>query len=138
VPIWKTRFNIDLEALVQPLLFRVLCSYLDQGISVWKFPVHEDGFLSALIALEQNGMASIFKSKRARKLLLQGDHSIHHLLEILVGDEAYFEQYLFDQQFSHQGWSGIVSAIEEKPEALLDSRKISLHDLIVFRIIAGD
>jgi uncharacterized protein YbcC (UPF0753/DUF2309 family) len=132
---WKTRFNIDLEALVQPLLFRVLCSYLDQGISVWKFPVHEDGFLSALITLEQNGIASIFKSKRARKLLLQGDHSIHHLLEILVGDEAYFEQYLFDQQFSHQGWSGIVSAIEEKPEALLDSRKISLHDLIVFELL---
>lgn len=131
---WKSAYRIDLDALVHPLLFRVLCSYLDQGISLWRFPGAEKGFLPALRALERNGFTSFFRSKRAKDLLL-GNCDIPHLLRLVVGDEAYFEQYLFDQQFSHQGWSGIVSAVEDKPEALLDRRSISLHDLIVFELL---
>ncbi len=132
---WKSQYKTDLDALVQPLLFRILCSYLDQGISIWQFPSSELGFLAALRSLEGNGFTSFFKTKRARKLLQAGDCSITQLLKIVVGDEAYYEQYLFDQQFSHHGWSGIVAAIEEKPEALLDSRAISLHDLVVFELL---
>ncbi len=132
---WKTRFNLDLDSQVHPLLFRVLCSYLDQGISLWQFPTDDKGFVAALRSLEKNGFVSFFKTKRAKNLLLEGDCSISHLLKLVVGNEAYFEQYLFDQQFSHHGWSGLVSAIEDKPEALLDSRKISLHDLIVFELL---
>jgi hypothetical protein len=30
------------------------------------------------------------------------------LLRITVGDSRFFKQYIFDQQFSHPGWSGIV------------------------------
>ena len=132
---WKYRHKIDLDNHVQPTLFRVLCSYLDQGISLWQFPTDDRGFLSALIALESNGFTSFFKTKRAKNLLLHGSCGISQLLKIVVGDEAFYEQYLFDQQFSHQGWSGIASAIEDNPGALLDSRKISLHDLIVFELL---
>jgi hypothetical protein len=60
---------------------------------------------------------------------------IETLLKIVVGNSAFYEQYLFDQQFSHQGWSGIVSAVEDQPQSLLDQRKISLHDLIVFELL---
>ncbi|MFN3490543.1 MAG: putative inorganic carbon transporter subunit DabA, partial [Emticicia sp.] len=35
---WKKKYYIDLDLLVHPLLFRILCSYLDQGISIWRFP----------------------------------------------------------------------------------------------------
>src|SRR6187402_1580711 len=28
---WKIEYRIDLDSLVQPTLFRILCSYLDQG-----------------------------------------------------------------------------------------------------------
>ncbi len=34
---WKDQYKIELDNLVQPLLFRIVCSYLDQGISNWKF-----------------------------------------------------------------------------------------------------
>src|SRR5687767_5894496 len=34
---WKEHYRIDLDNMVQPILFRVLCSYLDQGIAIWKF-----------------------------------------------------------------------------------------------------
>lgn len=131
---WKSEYHLDLDAQVQPLLFRILCSYLDQGISIWQFPANENGFLGALRMLESNGFTSFFKTKRARQLL-QGPCELSQLLPIVVGKEAYYEQYLFDQQFSHHGWSGIVSAIEDNPGALLDTRAITLHELIVFELL---
>lgn len=131
---WKKNYQVDLDSLVEPLLFRVLCSYLDQGISLWKFPAGDGSFLSAIRAMETNSFSSFFKTKRAKELLLMGA-GIEPLLKIVVGNESYYEQYLFDQQFSHQGWSGIVSAVEELPSALLDQRKISLRELIIFELL---
>lgn len=132
---WKSGFRLDMDNRVQPLLFRVLCSYLDQGVADWAFPTSGEGFLADLKTLEQRSFTSFFNGKLAKKLLLHGDCSMAQLLKMVVGDEQYFEQYLFDQQFSHQGWSGIVSAIEQAPGVLLDSRKISLHDLIIFELL---
>lgn len=132
---WKKHFQLDLDSQVHPTLFRVLCSYLDQGIAMWNFPVWHKGFLASLRELERNSYSSFFKTSRAKELLLKGHCSIRQLLDILVGDETLYEQYLFDQQFAHQGWSGMVSAIESDPGTLLDTRKISLHDLILFELL---
>ena len=132
---WKHQHKIDLDNAVHPLLFRILCSYLDQGVALWKFPVPTTGFLAAIRELEKNSFVSFFKTKRAKQLLLTGQSSITELLKIVVGDQAYYEQYLFDQQFGHQGWSGVVAAIEAMPNTLLDSRTISLSDLIVFELL---
>jgi len=132
---WKSIYKVDLDSLVQPLLFRILASYLDQGISSWKFPLSDKGFLATMQELEENSFTSFFKSKRAKQLLLSGKCDIANLLTIVVGKESYFEQYLFDQQFSHQGWSGMVATVEDQPHCLLDSKKISLRDLIVFELL---
>ncbi len=132
---WKSEFGLDLDNLVQPLLFRVLCSYLDQGISIWKFPLAEKGFLASVRLLESNGISSFFKTKTARKLLFDPKLSIAGLLQKVVGDAAYFEQYLFDQQFSHHGWSGIASSAEDMPQGFLDHREMSLRDLILFELL---
>ncbi|MBP6557899.1 MAG: DUF2309 domain-containing protein, partial [Flavobacterium sp.] len=132
---WKAVYHIHLDNLVQPFLFRFLCSYLDQGISIWDFPIGNKGFLEAVKELEQANFSSIFKTKRAKELLFNENTSIESLLKIVVGDEAYFEQYLFDQQFTHRGWSGLVASVEEHPDTLLSPKNISLHDLIVFELL---
>lgn len=133
---WKKNYKIDLDSLVHPLLFRILCSYLDQGISIWRFPVRTKSFIAAVREIEKNSLSSFFKKKRSRELLLKTTCEISDLLKILVGDDVtLYEHYLFDQQFAHQGWSGMVSAIEDQPQTLLDSREISIHDLIVFELL---
>jgi len=132
---WKRIYHIDLDSFVHPLLFRLICSYLDQGIAIWNFPVRDKGFLSALREMEKNTVSSFFKTTRARNLLLYGNIGIENLLHMLVGDPTLYKQYLFDQQFAHQGWSGMVAAVDNAPETLLDSRKLSLHDLIVFELL---
>jgi hypothetical protein len=132
---WKNNYKIDMDALVHPLLFRIICSYLDQGIAIWNFPIEHKGLLSSIKELERMSYSSIFNSKRVRDLLLNNKCSMEHLLEILVGDDTLYAQYLYDQQFAHQGWSGMVSFIEDNPSALLDTQKITLHDFIVFELL---
>lgn len=133
---WKKVYHIDLDSLVHPLLFRILCSYLDQGIAIWNFPIREKSFLTSIREMERNTLSSFFKSNRAKSLLLKSTCEISDLLKIIVGeDTSLYKQYLFDQQFAHQGWSGMISAVEDQPHSLLDQRKISLHDLIVFELL---
>jgi uncharacterized protein len=131
---WDKHYNLDLDLLVHPTLFRTICSYLDQGISIWNFPVLHKGFLNSLREMEKNTFSSFFRTQRAKDLLMSRC-KISDLLKILVGDESLYEHYLFDQQFAHQGWSGIVAVIEDHPETLLDSKRISLKDFIIFELL---
>ncbi len=133
--LWKKKYKIDLDNLTQPLLFRILCSYLDQGVAIWHFPYENEGILTAIKKIEQGSLSSFFYSKKAKSLLNDPQLSIRSLLEILVGNEAYYEQYLFDQQFSHRGWSGIVNAIEDMPDTLLYKKKIALKELIIIDLL---
>jgi len=133
---WKTAYHLDLDNLVQPLLFRILCSYLDQGIALWHFPFEDKGLLNAIRTLETTSFTSFFKSKRVKALLLdEAQCTMENLLKIVVGKAAYFEQYLFDQQFSHRGWSGIASAIEDNPHSILYPKKIDLRDVILLELL---
>lgn len=133
--VWKSVCYIDFDLLVHPLLFRIVCSYLDQGISIWAFPTTDLGFLDSIRTLERDTFSSFFKTQRPKDLLLNGDCDLKNLLHIVVGDESLFEQYLFDQQFSHQGWSGIVSVVEDQPQTLVDTKKIALRDLIILELL---
>lgn len=132
---WKDIYELDLDNRVHPLLFRILCSFLDQGIAIESFPVAGKGFIESIRELEQNSFASFFKTKTVRRKFLSGDHSITELLKRIVGKEEYFEQYLFDQAFSHHGWSGFVSAVEDNPQTLLDRKLITLEELVEFELL---
>lgn len=127
---WKQKLSFDLDTRVHPLLFRLVSSFLDQGISIWKFPTNDADFLSALRTLEKEGIGSLFETKRAKALLLNEDVQLVDLLQILTGSSTYYEAYLLDQQFAHPGYSGMVCQIGAKPQALIERRSISLESLI--------
>ncbi|MFT4522932.1 MAG: hypothetical protein ACI8ZN_001884 [Bacteroidia bacterium] len=133
--LWKTRRHLDLDAAVHDQLFRVLCSYLDQGISIWPFPENGEGLLSSIKELECNGITSFFHHPRAKFLLNERGVDLEYLLNILVGDPALYENYLFDQQFAHAGWSGLIDVLEHKSDALFDKREVSLRDVIFFELL---
>ncbi len=132
---WKKQYKIDLDSLVHPLFFRILGAYLDQGISLWSFPEHEDGFYESVKQLEIESGISFFKTKKIKALFHESQTTISSLLSELVGDQAYFEQYLYDMSFSHKGWSGIVAVIDENPNTLLIQKKISFEDILRFELL---
>lgn len=132
---WNKQHPINLDDLVQPLLFRILASFLDQGIALWHFPFENEGLVGAVRSLEENSFSSFFSSKRVKELLFADDLSIEKLLGIVVGNEDYYTNYLFDQQFSHKGWSGIVSVIEENPDSIFYKKNVKFRDLIVLELL---
>jgi len=132
---WKRDRRIDLDSQVHTNLFRILNSYLDQGIAIWHFPVWHKGFLSSIREIERTSLVGFLRTKRAKALLLDPTTTVEQLLDLLVGDPSLYEQYLFDQQFAHPGWSGLVAVVETTPESLLDPRKITLKDLITLELL---
>lgn len=132
---WKRAYHIDMDSLVHTTLFRIVCSYLDQGIAIWNFPIHDKGFLASIREMERHSFTSFFRTKHVRSMLMEGDLEIEDLLSIIVGDASLYQQYLFDQQFAHQGWSGIVSVVEDHPYTLLDRKNISLKEFIFLELL---
>ncbi|MEP7373323.1 MAG: DUF2309 domain-containing protein [Chitinophagaceae bacterium] len=132
---WKDIYHLDLDNKVHPLLFRILCGFLDQGIAIESFPVVSKPFIESIKEMEQNSFVSFFKTKAIKRKFLSGHYSIEELLKTIVGKEEYFEQYLFDQQFAHHGWSGLVSAVEDNPQTLLDRKQITLKELLEFELL---
>lgn len=132
---WKSKFKVDLDNFTHSSLFRITSSYLDQGISVWNFPIKDLGFLDAMRHMESNGSISFFKKKRARNLLANKALRLEDCLRLLVGQEELFERYLFDQQFAHPGYSGMVAVLSGNERALIDERKIDLVEWMIFECL---
>lgn len=132
---WKNKYKINLNKQTHPLVFRLAGAYLDQGISIWSFPRAKEGFFQSVLNLDAQSYSRIFHSSRVQGLIREKKYALEDLLEILVGNPDLYETYLFDQQFAHPGWSGIISVIEDKPETLLDPRTISLEDFIRLELL---
>lgn len=132
---WERKYGLTLEKFIHPILFRLVGGYLDQGISETFFPFTEKSFYSSVLALEENSFFKIVKSDIAKSFLFKKERSISELLDILVGDTRTYERYLFDQQFEHPGWSGMIQNLESNPGSLLDKRSISLYDFIYLELV---
>ncbi len=131
---WKNFLRYDFSKKAQPILFRIISSYVDQGISITRFPVSDKGFLHSIRLVEEQSVVRMFKSERVHNLLFDEKTNIDSLLDLLVGDKSLFDEYLFDQQFEHPGWSGMVSVLESNPETLFDSRVVSLREFIILEL----
>jgi uncharacterized protein YbcC (UPF0753/DUF2309 family) len=127
---WKTIYGLDLDLELHGFLFRIINAYLDQGVGIWSIPKKNDGFLATIRYLDKESFIGIFKTSRAKYLLHNSKTELKDLLKIIVGDQNLYEHYIFDQQMAHPGWSGMVSYIEDHPNSLIDTRNISLNELI--------
>ncbi|MBU6325013.1 MAG: DUF2309 family protein [Bacteroidetes bacterium] len=132
---WKHRYRVNLDKAIHPVLFRLACSFLDQGIAISPFPAAEQDFMRSLRALEAQSLLPLFRSKRAKELFFSDNLKMETLLELLVGDASLYERYLFDQQFAHPGWSGMIAVLEASPQALLQKRSIRLSDWINLELL---
>ena len=68
---WLTKLEVDLNALVHPIIFRLLSGFLDQGISRWALPKEGERFWQCILRLTQNSFLPLypFGEKVASELL---------------------------------------------------------------------
>ena len=135
---WLTQLEVDLNALVHPVLFRLLSNFLDQGISRWSLANDKESFWDCIERLARNSLIPLYplNEPQVKDLFIHTpDQVIEHCLQKIVGDSAYYEQYLLEMLLAHPGWSGMVSVIEQNPKALLARRDISLKQLIAIELL---
>jgi uncharacterized protein len=133
--LWKTKYKINLDKHCHMVLFRLVSSYLDQGIAHTHQAQSANHFLEWVMALNQSSYVKLFRSPQLKKELKNGVPSLHSLLEKLVGKPSLYERYLFDQQLNHPGWSGMVAQLEKAPSHLVDQRHIRLEDFIRLELL---
>ncbi|MEC4750475.1 DUF2309 domain-containing protein [Methylomicrobium sp. Wu6] len=134
---WLTGLEIDLNALVHPVLFRLLANFLDQGISRWSLPRSGERFWDCVGRLVHNSLLPLypFHEPVVRALLLEKpDQVILTCLEKMVGDEQLYEQYMLEMLLAHPGWAGMVRLIELNPQSLLARPAISLKEMIAVEL----
>ena len=134
---WLTHIEVNLNALVQPVLFRLLANFLDQGISQWTVARSGESFWQCVRRLVEDSFVPLspLGDARGRALLkLTPDAAIQQALAEMVGHESLYEQYLLEMLLTHPGWSGMVRVIETTPEALLTRRHISLKELMAVEL----
>jgi uncharacterized protein len=134
---WLNQLGLDLNTLTHSILFRLLGNFLDQGISRWTLPKAGERFWDCVLRLAQNSLLPLYplNEPHIRQLLPQGpDRVISVALEKIAGSYKFYEQYLLEMILAHPGWSGMVRVIEENPGALLDSRLISLKEMIALEL----
>lgn len=135
---WLTQLEVDLNSLVQPILFRLLGNFLDQGISRWSLPKNGEHFWDCVCRLAQNSLLPLYPLNEpgVRELLLgTPDHVIKACLQKMVGDETLYEQYLLELLLAHPGWAGMVRMIEQNPRSLLARREISLKEMLAVELV---
>ena len=132
---WKQQYQISLDNLVQPLLFRVLASYLDQGISMWEFPVEKQGFLATIIALEKfdqqfshrgwSGMVATVEEKPDTLF----DTRIISLNDVIIFELLLEIDALYDKLGNR--WQPLVSFTTQQPTDLFaDVPSSELQDVL--------
>ncbi len=131
---WKDQYGLSVNKAVHPKLFRVLASYLDQGVAQWTFPSIEKTFLESLHSLESNGLVSLFTCRDVKADFLNKRWGVMDLLESIIGVNTDWKAYLTDLLMSHPGWSGYVSVMESEFIHATQPRPISVEELIVLEL----
>lgn len=135
---WLAKLEINLDALVHPILFRIISNFLDQGISHWPVALPEENFWQCVIRLVDDSFIPLYPlGEPESRALLEKDPetAIHYCLRRLVGDETLFGTYLLEMSLAHPGWSGMVHVIETRPESLLFKRAVSLKEFIAVELL---
>lgn len=135
---WTNRLEMDLNAMVHPLMFRLLSNYLDQGISRWAMPKAGESFWDCIKRLTLNSLVPLYPfHERSVRALLNGtpEQAVMFCLDKIVGDQNLYAQYLLEVLLGHPGWSGMVKVVENNPQALLAPRDISLLQLLAVELI---
>jgi uncharacterized protein YbcC (UPF0753/DUF2309 family) len=133
------QLGVDFDAHINPILFRVVSGFLDQGITLWQFPTREVPFYEAvrgLVVQSKLPLAGFMRRSSSLAWLERSpDEVIEELLSRIVGDSRHYESYVKDTLMAHMGWSGMVNYLESRPKFLTRQRQISLKHFLAFKLI---
>jgi uncharacterized protein YbcC (UPF0753/DUF2309 family) len=135
---WLKNIEINLDSLTHPVIFRLLSTFLDQGISRRTMAKKGESFWECISRLATESLVPLYpfdEPEIKKHFAAPPDQVITSCLERIVGAPELYEDYLSEMLLSHPGWSGMVHVIECQPQALLARRIISLRELIATELL---
>ncbi len=116
--------EIQLDEIVNPLMVRLVSSYLDQGLAYWPMPMREQGLLKASRALFTSTFLSdmplymkgiIAEFRKQTEENLDADETVFSQLEQLGVPEEDWESFVVAELLALPGWAGLVKCLEADP-----------------------
>lgn len=132
------KINANLDHIVNPILFRLLSSYLDQGVSLWHF-LDRSSFAKAVEELASSSkipLAYFISNKELAKDLNENiDEKIISTFKKIFDSEDYFFDFLKESLVVHRGWSGMVDIVEKRKKSLTLECNINLKEFFLVKIL---
>lgn len=132
------KIGVNLDHIVNPILFRLLGSYLDQGVALWHY-LDRKSFLNAILLLSNKSSIPIAYFINNKELYLSLKENINsktiEILKYLLADEKFYFEYIKESLISHRGWSGMVDIVERKKKSLSQECNISLKEFFFVKLI---
>lgn len=137
--LWTPFLGEHVDWLVNPIFYRLIATFLDQGISSWECPGTDRSFYSAAHDLIQQIPA--FKRSQISESATVGNEwtddsarAIASCLHDLVGDSVLWPRYVREMIRAYPGWCSLFVQINHRPERLRSHRQVSLKDLLAVRL----
>lgn len=136
-----SRFGVDIDDAIHPLLIRLCANFLDQGLAYWSMPGREHGFYAAVrelfkrsFSLEHDLLKGLSRRFAGQTGSTAADIVLHHLKTINV-EEPDWESFLTAELLALPGWAGLMRRLEEEPELAPHKRlPSSLMDYLAVRL----
>lgn len=128
----------DGEELVDHFLIKFTSAFFDRGISYWRMPFRERGYLPAFLSIAGNS-SLLTREDRARLVQWRhksGEELLEELLQLEGIPEEGWEGVLSTEALALKGWAGMVHTLEHKPS--LSGEKLGsfgLADYLAVRLL---
>jgi uncharacterized protein YbcC (UPF0753/DUF2309 family) len=143
--------TLDTDALVHPLLIRMVAAYLDQGVAAWPMPDRDRGLLAAVAGVYSGRIGPVDPWSRtlpARLLRVRaacdaaGQHRATALAVIaeelahLGVPEAFWPDLITDSLVALRGWAGMIGQLEARPDrAPVRALPVRIVDFLALRLV---
>jgi len=149
--ILAARPTLDTDAVVHPLLIRMVAAYLDQGVAAWPMPDRDQGMLAAIAGVYAGRLGPIepwssplperLRSIRATYDARQSGRAaaldvIEQELQHLGMPESAWADYVTETLVALRGWAGMVRQLEDRPDrAPVKAMPVRLIDFLALRLV---
>lgn len=136
--------GVDTDDAVHSTLIRLCGAFLDQGVSYWRMPGREHGFLHAVRALYAlpvpppdrlfSGLADVFRAQQAKGL--SATETVEWALGELRVPGHLRGKYIEESLLALRGWAGMMHRFETRPDqAPVEAVPASLLDYLAVRLV---
>ncbi len=123
----KQQCGIVLEEQIHPHVFRLVASYLDQGMAAISLGEGQLDFWSALRQQLRTGKIHALSAHLTDQIRKKSPEDIvADCLEKLLPEKADRRTFLLEVLMAARGWSGLIAQVEDRPESLSYPRLIKL------------